>query len=290
MSGWAGAIAGGIGQAFDISKDRKIAKEDHDMQMLFARHGIKMRVADATEAGIHPLAALGAQTMSYSPSRVGGGNQFERMGQNIGDAIDKMFINRKQKEMRLLQLKEQAAAVKNTELKNELLAQEVALGKSGKIVTDNTGVIAGQSDSIPQLATPTVGKSPGVEGGVNQMFQDVQYPDGSRKLLPSRNTQEAVSEGFHALEYGAETLWDRNLNIRDSVNPISHAAIRRRNVLRDQRRFLAKPKKGYYWTFVPTTSRWKEVRDTGGRKRFYYDKKFSMIPYGKELPGRVVKY
>lgn len=43
------------------------------LQREFATSGIRWRVQDAKAAGIHPLAALGAQTMSYSPQSVGGG-------------------------------------------------------------------------------------------------------------------------------------------------------------------------------------------------------------------------
>ena len=48
----------------------------------FAKRGIQWRVHDAKKAGLHPLAALGAQTTSFSPSFVsqsryeGGGGGF----------------------------------------------------------------------------------------------------------------------------------------------------------------------------------------------------------------------
>lgn len=43
------------------------AQKNRQMQMQFAEHGIRMRVADAKKAGIHPIYALGAQTPSYTP-------------------------------------------------------------------------------------------------------------------------------------------------------------------------------------------------------------------------------
>jgi hypothetical protein len=49
----------------------KINAENIEMQKDFAQHGISWRVKDAKEAGLHPLAALGAQTTSFSPSSVG---------------------------------------------------------------------------------------------------------------------------------------------------------------------------------------------------------------------------
>lgn len=51
---------------FDVERETALQKE-------FAQQGIRWRVDDAKAAGIHPLAALGAQTFSYSPQSVGGG-------------------------------------------------------------------------------------------------------------------------------------------------------------------------------------------------------------------------
>lgn len=44
------------------------AKINTEYQKEFAQQGIRWRVDDAKEAGLHPLAALGAQTPSYTPS------------------------------------------------------------------------------------------------------------------------------------------------------------------------------------------------------------------------------
>lgn len=66
-------------------------EKDRDMQMKFAREGIRMKVADAKAAGIHPLAALGAPSMSYAPVSVGGpslGSGIAAAGQDISRAVD----------------------------------------------------------------------------------------------------------------------------------------------------------------------------------------------------------
>lgn len=41
------------------------------LQKEFAQSGVQWRTADARAAGIHPLAALGAQTVSFSPASIG---------------------------------------------------------------------------------------------------------------------------------------------------------------------------------------------------------------------------
>ena len=47
--------------------------QQSDLQREFAQNGIRWKVADAEAAGIHPLAALGAQTTPYQPVSIGGG-------------------------------------------------------------------------------------------------------------------------------------------------------------------------------------------------------------------------
>lgn len=64
-------IAGGIMGMIDAKKQRKLQRSQMDMQREFAQHGIRWKVDDARAAGLHPLAALGAQTSSYYPVRVG---------------------------------------------------------------------------------------------------------------------------------------------------------------------------------------------------------------------------
>lgn len=64
-------------------------KRNYERQKQFAQHGIRWRVADARAAGIHPLAALGANLHSYGPARIGGGSDYglASMGQNISRAM-----------------------------------------------------------------------------------------------------------------------------------------------------------------------------------------------------------
>jgi len=77
-------IVGGILGSNDKKKDRQLQKD-------FAQQGIRWKVADAKAAGIHPLAALGAQTMSYSPVSIGGpsvASGLAAAGQDISRAVN----------------------------------------------------------------------------------------------------------------------------------------------------------------------------------------------------------
>lgn len=78
------SILGGIMGNNAANKDRAMQKE-------FAKSGIQWKVEDAKKAGIHPLAALGAQTTSFAPVSVGGpsiASGLASAGQDISRAID----------------------------------------------------------------------------------------------------------------------------------------------------------------------------------------------------------
>lgn len=70
------------------------AQKNRQMQMHFAEHGIRMRVADAKKAGIHPIYALGAQTPTYTPTsqtftpETGVAAGLAAAGQDIGRAVN----------------------------------------------------------------------------------------------------------------------------------------------------------------------------------------------------------
>ena len=84
--GWGSAIGGAIGGALGLigagqsqASAERLNQLNYEHQKEFAQNGIRWKVADAKAAGLHPLAALGASTASYSPSAV------------IGDSPDYSF-------------------------------------------------------------------------------------------------------------------------------------------------------------------------------------------------------
>lgn len=82
LLGAAGSIFGGLLGASQASKDRAFQKK-------FAQNGIQWRAADARKAGIHPLAALGASTPSYTPVGDGGlGSAIAQGTAALGDAVN----------------------------------------------------------------------------------------------------------------------------------------------------------------------------------------------------------
>jgi len=81
------SAAGSLASGFFANQQRK---DDIKLQKEFAQSGIQWKVEDAKKAGIHPLAALGAQTASFSPVSVGGGlpAALAAGGQDISRAIN----------------------------------------------------------------------------------------------------------------------------------------------------------------------------------------------------------
>jgi len=81
-----GAILGAAGTVASSLLGKSAADRQAAMQMKFAKNAIQWKTADAVKAGLHPLAALGANTMSYSPVSVGVPD-LGAMGQDVGRAI-----------------------------------------------------------------------------------------------------------------------------------------------------------------------------------------------------------
>ena len=91
-----GGIASGIGSIIGSNNSaasaEAINQANYEHQKEFAQNGIRWKVADAKAAGLHPLAALGAQTSGYTPSAVVGDapdfSFLRDIGQDIGRAVD----------------------------------------------------------------------------------------------------------------------------------------------------------------------------------------------------------
>lgn len=128
--GWGSAIGGAIGGALGLigssqsqANAAKLNQLNYEHQKEFAQNGIRWRVADAKAAGLHPLAALGAQGASYSPSAVIGDSPdfsfLKDMGQGIDRAMDAKATRRERVER-----EEKSNALFNEELKGKQLQNQ----------------------------------------------------------------------------------------------------------------------------------------------------------------------
>ena len=112
------SILGGILGANSAAQQVKYQRE-------FAQNGIQWRVADAQKAGIHPLYALGANTISYSPVATGDlGNGIAQAGQDLGRAIDSARTNNQRNDAYAKTVAQ--LQVQRMGLENELLGAQIA--------------------------------------------------------------------------------------------------------------------------------------------------------------------
>lgn len=135
-----GDIIGGIGKVVGAGIDYFTAKDNRDaaaeqaernrqMQIQFAKEGIRWKVEDAKQAGVHPLYALGASTTSYAPVSIGStsspsmASALGSMGQDVGRAINATQTAPE----RMSAYAEQASKLQldNMALQNQLLASRV---------------------------------------------------------------------------------------------------------------------------------------------------------------------
>jgi len=105
----------------------KNAKRNIQLQKDFAQQGIRWKVADAKAAGIHPLAALGAQTMSFSPVTAGSdmlATGISGAGQDISRAVNATRSNSERLDAYTKTV--QDLNLRRMGLENELLASQIA--------------------------------------------------------------------------------------------------------------------------------------------------------------------
>lgn len=117
---------------------REIADRNYAMQHEFAKNAISWKVQDAKQAGIHPLYALGANTVSFSPVSVGvSGNDplasaLGDMGQDISRAAmansgQKDRVNAVGKVVAGQEITANKLKLENMQLQNDLLRSKLSV-------------------------------------------------------------------------------------------------------------------------------------------------------------------
>lgn len=142
--GAAGNLLGGI---FGQNAADKAADKNIKLQKDFAQKGIQWKVADAIKAGLHPLAALGANTMSFSPVATGDvlGPSLDAMGQNLGRAVDATKNTTEKMQGAIAPLLLEKAGLENDLLRSQIhqLNKQPAMPTDGGI----NNIIPGQASS-----------------------------------------------------------------------------------------------------------------------------------------------
>lgn len=148
-------LAGGLlsskaaNDAQNLQQD--LFNQQTQLQLEFAKKGIQWKVADAKKAGIHPLYALGANTLSYQPQSLSfgsaDGNWIGDMGQNIDRAIQATNTLPERQAEALNRL-----AIDRASKENELLDIQIANARAAQIAGNNPpmqAVVDTSSDPLP---------------------------------------------------------------------------------------------------------------------------------------------
>jgi len=196
-------ILGGImGQ----NSQERMAEKNIALQREFATQGIQMRVEDAKKAGIHPLAALGAQTTSFSPISVGGSSMaagLSAAGQDIARAVDSTRSNSAKMDAYAKTI--QDLNIRRMGLENDLLSSQIAkINATGPTPGLPTGgdryLIEGQGNSPLVSSTPLSRTVSAPEAGSQEpgAFPDIGYsrtPSGYAPVM-SKDVKDRLEEDF----------------------------------------------------------------------------------------------
>ncbi|WMC01499.1 DNA pilot protein [Microvirus D_HF4_371] len=143
MLDFLGGLLGNAMNYFSSQNSQKnqmaIAQQNIALQKEFAQNGIQWKVADANAAGIHPLAALGAPTSSFSPVSIGDTStkfDFSSMGQDLQrafQAAQSQETRAENDEAKLRQAAVQKAGLENDILKTELVSRRNRMHQGGQL-------------------------------------------------------------------------------------------------------------------------------------------------------------
>lgn len=220
--GAAGGLAGGL---ISNASQNQLAQQNYQAQKEFAQNGIRWKVADAKAAGLHPLAALGAQGYTYNPVMVGGsdlglsavGENLANMGQGIDRAMSAKQQAREREAMQAyesqvrqkdLALKDKQLALLDSEIAQNMANSRLALSRAqlppALPPSTSRSVLPGQGDLRSGNNNPNLGKT-------TPKYKWIVNEDGKRELSLENdyieNTQDtAVIEWLPWLELAGKGL------------------------------------------------------------------------------------
>lgn len=169
------------------------------MSKEFAQNGIRWRVEDAKAAGLHPLYALGAPTMSPAfgvQAETGTGSALMNMGQDVSRAMRAGMDGR---ELQEDIMREQ---LNNAKLQNELLGIQVQKARQPPTIPLNfSGVddsfMTGQNPLVENVTVKREHSSPfdpARSAGAVTDIGFVRTQDGGLAVLPSKDAKERLED------------------------------------------------------------------------------------------------
>lgn len=194
------AIAGLLGKGVDAGISYLNARNNIKYQKMFAQHGIRWKVQDAMAAGLHPLAALGAQTSSFSPVSIG--SNFGEAGQDIARAMQAKTTEPER--LSAVQKAEQDLRLQRLGLENQMLASQIAkVNQAGQpppmptLGASRSMDGQGQSPLVnlqPQDLQRVDPNKPGAEPGHVSDVAWTHNPDGTYSKIPSKEAKDRLED------------------------------------------------------------------------------------------------
>lgn len=200
----------------------EMADKNIALQKEFAQSGIQWKTEDARKAGIHPLYALGANTVSFSPVSVGSSvpdfSGIASAGQDLGRAIDATrstsaragAVNATMQQLQLTRMG----------LENELLASQIAKVRQSTQPPMPTGGdqyrIEGQAESGLMTVNPmeATTSAPGVPSQEPGAINDLGYartPTGWA-VVPSKDVKQRIED-----QMLSELAWELRNRVAPSI-------------------------------------------------------------------------
>lgn len=203
--GAAGSLVGGL---ISNNSQNQLAQQNYQAQKEFAQNGIRWKVADAKAAGLHPLAALGAQGYTYNPVAVGGSDLgfSDAAGylSQMGQGIDRARLAKEQAAERALERKAQEAKMAE---ESQLRAAEIRRLDSETALNQANSKLALMRASLPP-AMPSMSRRDALasqgdvlpSNGNKWLDKPIkQYgwsfdENGNRQLVPSSDYAQLVED------------------------------------------------------------------------------------------------
>lgn len=207
--------------------------ENIKYQKKFAKNGITWRVNDAKRAGIHPLAALGAQLIGFQPQYLDGtsssgyGNVMKDLGQDISNALGTRKTP-EQKELAGIVLEKEKAILDGIRLDNENKKNNSPTLPGSKIIQgsglenlDPKDITPNSNDGpfvnvVPKQVVPMVSDRTGVSTGISPARDQYMYPDGTVTEYPSEGLTELMEDNVPVI------IKDTLISAQDWAKGVQH--------------------------------------------------------------------
>lgn len=203
------AVAGLFGGG-DISS-RAAAANDAAYNREVMQNQVQWKVEDAKKAGVHPLYALGAPSVSWSPSTAGGGPSTIQRVADAGQGIARAASAYGDSNMRR-KLFEQEVRMNELKIKDA----EISLAKNASVGAMNTSGATVPINSSDSHSIPGQGNAIGVSNRI-PLPASTKYVSrtGSVEHYPSKEVAEAIEDN---MLYQAEHFY------RNRIAPFMHDA------------------------------------------------------------------